>query len=203
MSDETRIEQFKQMTQADPDNELGHFSLGKACLEAERFDEAVTSLARAIEINPKMSKAFQLLGTAHDKAGQRDKAIEVMTRGVTVADLQGDVMPRDAMVDALKAWDAAVPALAGGAAPAAAAGSGGDAGFSCARCGQPRGQLDKPPFKGPLGAKIHAHTCNACWREWISMGTKVINELGLVLASESGQATYDQYMVEFLQLDTR
>ena len=43
MSD-TRIEQFKNMTEADPENELGHFSLGKAYLDAGQFDEAASSL---------------------------------------------------------------------------------------------------------------------------------------------------------------
>ena len=33
------------------------------------------------------------------------------------------------------------------------------------------------------------------------MGTKVINELGLVLREPECQTTYDQYMVEFLQLE--
>ena len=33
------------------------------------------------------------------------------------------------------------------------------------------------------------------------MGTKVINELGLALSSQEGQDAYDQYMIEFLQLE--
>jgi Fe-S cluster biosynthesis and repair protein YggX len=35
------------------------------------------------------------------------------------------------------------------------------------------------------------------------MGTKVINELGLVMSNPESQATYDQYMIEFLQLEDR
>ena len=35
------------------------------------------------------------------------------------------------------------------------------------------------------------------------MGTKVINELGLILSSPAGQQAYDQYLVEFLQLEDR
>jgi Fe-S cluster biosynthesis and repair protein YggX len=54
-----------------------------------------------------------------------------------------------------------------------------------------------------LGEKIYANVCQACWREWIAMGTKVINELGLVLSTKAGQDTYDQYMMEFLQLEGR
>lgn len=73
--------------------------------------------------------------------------------------------------------------------------------FACARCARPSGQLDTAPFKGPLGETIHAKICEACWKEWIPMGTKVVNELGLSLASEAGRDTYDQYMIEFLQLE--
>ena len=76
-------------------------------------------------------------------------------------------------------------------------------GFQCARCGQPHGQLEKAPFKGALGEKVGTHTCQSCWREWIGMGTKVINELGLALSSQAGQDAYDQYLVEFLQLEDR
>ena len=35
------------------------------------------------------------------------------------------------------------------------------------------------------------------------MGTKVINELALVLSRPEGQRAYDQYMLEFLQIEER
>ncbi|RME37997.1 MAG: hypothetical protein D6788_08315, partial [Planctomycetota bacterium] len=114
MNDETKIQQFKQMAEADPENELGHFSLGKAYLDAGRPEEAVGPLTRATELNPRLSKAYQLLGTALLAAGDRQRAIEVMTRGVTVADEQGDRVPRDAMIERLQELGAAVPALKSG-----------------------------------------------------------------------------------------
>ncbi len=204
-TDDPRIEQFKQMAEADPENELGHFSLGKAYLEAERFSEAVTPLARVVELNPRLSKAYQLLGEAYDRAGQRDKAIAIVTRGVTVADDQGDRMPRDAMAGMLRHWGELVPAfqeavpdgtMDRGTAPATTS-------FQCTRCRRPDGRLDKPPFKGPLGEKVLQSVCSSCWREWVTMGTKVINELGLELSSPAAQQVYDQYMTEFLQIDSR
>lgn len=204
MSNDQRIQQFRQMTEADPENELGHFSLGRALLEAGRAEEAAASFERVIVLKPEMSKAYQLLGEALERAGQREPAVEVLTRGVTVADKQGDRMPRDAMVSLLKDWGAPVPALAASAGAAAAdAGPGGMSreGFQCVRCGRPSGQMPKPPFKGELGQRIHDHVCQPCFREWIPMGTKVINELGLQLSTPAGQETYDQYMIEFLQLD--
>jgi Fe-S cluster biosynthesis and repair protein YggX len=204
-TNDTRIEQFRKMSEADPTNELGHFSFGKALLEAGRPAEAVAPLRRALELNARLSKAHQLLGEAYDQSGRRGEAIETLVRGVAAAEAQGDRMPRDAMIATLREWGVTVPAPGGGAQ----ADLGGEStvtavpGFRCARCGRPGGQLAKPPFKGPLGEQIHQRVCTACWREWIAMGTKVINELGLVLSTPVGQQTYDQYMVEFLQLESR
>ncbi len=211
MNENSRIQQFKQMAAADPENELGHFSLGKAYLDSGRFTDAVTPLLRVVELKPDLSKAYQLLGEAYEKAGQRDKSIEILTRGVTVADEQGDLMPRDAMVKMLKEWSAPVPAFKERAGARSqshtsdgeVAGSVSPPGFQCSRCSRPGGQLEKQPFKGPLGEKILTNVCLSCWREWIAMGTKVINELGLVLSSPAGQEAYDQYMIEFLQLEDK
>lgn len=205
MSEDPRIQQFQRMAEADPDNELGHFSLGKIYVETGRYQDAVTPLSRALELNPKMSKAFQLLGEAYDKAGQRDKAIEVMTRGVSTADEQGDRMPRDSMAKVLREWGGAVPEFKKSVRPESeeAPGSASTSGLQCSRCGRPGGRLEKPPFKGELGEKIFGNVCLSCWREWIGMGTKVINELGLVLSSTAGQQAYDQHMTEFLQLEDR
>ncbi len=204
MTDDTRIAQFRQMAEADPENELGHFSLGKALLENGSSKEAVQSLQRAVQLNPRMSKAHQLLGEALDKSGERAKAIESVTHGFKVADEQGDRVVSVAMASMLREWGVEVPESTIRAAksesdPPTMAES--EAGFKCARCGQPQGQLPKPPFKGSLGKTIYAKTCSTCWKEWIPTGTKVINELGLVLSTKQGGDAYDQYMAEFLQLN--
>ena len=65
MADMTNaIERFRKMANDDPKNELGHFSLGKALLEAGQSEDAAASLRRCLELNPNLSKAYQLLGTA-------------------------------------------------------------------------------------------------------------------------------------------
>ena len=61
--------------------------------------------------------------------------------------------------------------------------------------------MEKPPFRNDLGRRIYENVCHTCFREWIPMGTKVINELGLVLSDPKSQTVYDQYMVEFLQIE--
>ena len=205
MSDQPRIQQFKTMAEADPNNELGHFSLGKAYLDAGRFDEAIAPLTRVLELNPRMSKAYQLLGEAYDKTDQRDEAIDMLKRGAAMAHQQGDLMTRDAMTKQLATWNVTVPLFSTppGGATVEDGGTASTTGFRCSRCGRPNGQLQKAPFKGALGEKLLANICTSCWKEWIPMGTKVINELGLVLSTPADSQAYDQSMVEFLQLEDR
>ena len=203
MDNKQRIEQFEKMAHDDPDNELGHLTLGKAYIEAQRYEEAAASLKRALDLNPKLSKAYELVGGALDRAGQRELAVEFLTRGVQVADQRGDRKPREAMAQMLRDFGAEVPeapAVAVRTGPDGGGGATGD-GFRCSRCGRPDGKHDKAPFKGELGQRVLDNVCKSCFREWIGMGTKVINEMSLVMADPKSQETYDQHMIEFLQLE--
>jgi Fe-S cluster biosynthesis and repair protein YggX len=196
-----KINQFKQMAEADPDNDLAHFSLGKAYLDAARPQEAIAPLKKAIELNRTLSKAYQLLGEALHQAERWDEAIMILTQGVEVADASGDRLPRQAMANLLSELGAPVPAPPTEATDARAVSAESTGDFKCARCGSTSGKMGKSPFKGPVGEKVLAHVCERCWREWIEMGTKVINELGLQLADPKAQEVYDQYMMQFLQLE--
>src|SRR5690348_17756134 len=81
-----RIAQFRKMATDDPDNELGHFRLGQLLMEDGQHAEAVQSFERTLELSPQFSKVYQLLGECYVKLGQRDKAVEVLTRGWQTAD---------------------------------------------------------------------------------------------------------------------
>ena len=50
------------------------------------------------------------------------------------------------------------------------------------------------------GKLIFETICADCWREWIGMGTKVINELRLPLNDPRAQKEFDRHMYEFLNL---
>ena len=78
-----RIAQFEKMAAADPSNEMAHFSLGNAYLQAGRFAEAAQSLERCLELAREMSKAWQLCGQAQVGAGWTDKAVETLLNGWT------------------------------------------------------------------------------------------------------------------------
>lgn len=200
MDSEQRIEQFKNMADADPNNELGHFSLGKAYVEAKRFADAEPCFVRVLQLNPTYSKAYELLGQTQNELGNRDQAIKTLKQGFEVAAERGDVMPRNAISAMLTDMGEAVPEIAAGPPASSPEAPTETQGFRCARCGSPSGKLPERPFKGDLGEKILALICTNCWREWVGMGTKVINELSLQLADPRAQATYDEHMKEFLQL---
>jgi Fe-S cluster biosynthesis and repair protein YggX len=195
--DNERIERFKRMTEADPDNELGHFSLGKVYLDAGRHEEAAASFCRVLELSQEFSKAYALLGECLVALGRRDEALETLRKGYLLAHERGELMPRNEMGVLLRELGEAPPAVeeTAPARPASAT----TEGFACRRCGGGT-RLTKPPMSGDLGRQVYESICADCWQEWIRMGTMIINELGLELRSEEAQRVYDDHMKEFLRL---
>jgi Fe-S cluster biosynthesis and repair protein YggX len=191
-----RIDRFRNMAEADPGNELGHFSLGRAYMEAGRYAEAIDSLKRAIVINRNLSKAYQFVAQSQLKLNQPGDAVATLTEGVKVADARGDVLPRNEMIEMLKSLGAAVPELKTSAAKLEV----GEGQVLCRRCGQVKPRLPSPPFKGDFGKLVYENTCAQCWREAIGQGTKVINELRLDLSDPRAQKIWDQNIREFLNL---
>tara|TARA_Y100000589_G_scaffold321204_1_gene352225 strand:- start:3305 stop:3928 length:624 start_codon:yes stop_codon:yes gene_type:complete len=196
-SPEERIAQFENMATADPDNEMAHFSLGNAYLQAGRAAEAAVSFERCIELNPEMSKAYQLAGESLIKAGWSDRAVEVLNTGYVIAARRGEQLPRQAMDKLFEELGRKAPTLdeevEAEAARRASSGT-----FTCGRTGRDGTQLEAPPFKGPVGEWIQANIAAETWQEWIGQGTKVINELRLDLSRDEDSAAYDQHMHEFL-----
>ncbi len=194
-----RISQFEHMADEDPDNDMAHFSLGGAYLQAGRYRDAAASLRRCIALNEHMSKAYQLAGEALINAGARDEAAEILSSGYEVAARRGDVMPRDAIAGQLARIGRTPPKVAT-AAPAAGH-PGGAGAFLCKATGRPGTRLPEPPMRGALGRYIHENISAETWRQWIGQGTKVINELRLDFSREQDQRVYDQHMCEFLAID--
>jgi Fe-S cluster biosynthesis and repair protein YggX/urease gamma subunit len=192
-----RIERFKTMADADPQNELGHFSLGRALIDAGRFAEAIEPLRRATAINSNLSKAYQLVAQCLLKENRQGEAVATLTQGVRIADARGDVMPRNEMVEMLKTLGAAVPEIKTAPAQAVAVGEGQ---VLCKRCGKLAPKLPSQPMRSELGKLVYENVCAPCWREAIGMGTKVINELRLDLSDPRAQTVWDQNIREFLNL---
>jgi len=190
-----RIAQWEKMAAEAPDD-MAFFSLGNAYREAERYEDAADAFSRAIEMNPDMSRAYQLRGQVLIKLGRRDDAAATLTEGYHVAAKRGDVMPQKAMGSLLEQVGAPVPQVEA-AEPEQPAAEGENM-IVDRRTGQPQPRLDDPPMKGKLGRFIYDHFGQVTWNEWIRQGTKVINELRLDFSNQAHQDTYDQYMLEWL-----
>ncbi|TVQ31403.1 MAG: hypothetical protein EA376_09855 [Phycisphaeraceae bacterium] len=198
MDIEQRIAQFENMAQADPDNDMAHFSLGGAYAQADRHADAARAYLRCVELNPDMSKARQLAAASLLASGETEKAAEVCTEGYAAAAERGDRMPQRAMGEMLEKLGLPVPEVETKAPAAGAAAAGG---FICQRTGRPGTQLPDPPLRNPLGQWIYENISTETWRDWIGQGTKVINELRLDFSRDEDQEVYEQHMCEFLGID--
>ena len=193
----TRIEQFRKMASDDPDNALGHFSLGREYLNAGMAAEAVASFERVLQIDPNLSRAYQLMATALLRMERRDDAVRRLTEGAKVAGARGDVMPKNEMVKMLKELGAPVPEELAAQRQATQVGEGQ---VHCKRCGRVAAKLPKPPMRNAFGQEIYDNICADCWREAIGFGTKVINELRLPMNDPQAGKMWDQHVREFLNL---
>ncbi len=193
-----RIAQFEAMVrpEADPNNDMAWFSLAGAYAQAGRHADAAKAYLRCAELNPDMSKAYQLAGAALVADGNPERAGEVLTKGYEVAARRGDFMPRKAIGEMLEKLGLPVPQVAGAPAAAAPAGS-----FVCRKTGRAGTKMARPPFSGPVGKWIAENISQETFKDWIAQGTKVINELRLDLSREHDSDTYDQHMREFLGID--
>lgn len=196
-----RIAQFRNMTEAEPDDELGHFRLGQLLAEDNQHAEAAKSFQRAMVIEPNFSKVYQLLGLSQKQLGRVAEAVETWTTGWRVAENRGDRIPRDEMAKLLKEHGAPVPE-----APKETEDLGPETGFKCNRsmcaAGRHAVQLTAAPLADPVYERIQREICSACWKDWLNnFSFKVINELRLDLSSEFGQEEYDKNMFEFFDFE--
>jgi Fe-S cluster biosynthesis and repair protein YggX len=194
-----RIAQFETMVrpEADPNNDMAWFSLGKAYAEAGRHEDAARAFSRCAELNPGMSKAYQLAGESYIAVGELSRAAEVLRKGYVAARSRGDHMPMKAIGELLERIGEEVPV----AEPSAGGASVAVGGFVCRRTGRPGTKMAKAPFKGPVGAWIAENIAKETWDAWIAHGTKVINELRLDLSRDEDSEIYDRHMREFLGID--
>lgn len=199
MDIETRITQFKSLIESDPDNDMAHFSLGNAYLQAEQLKEAADSFIRCTEINKGMTKAFQLAGRALIDHGDNDRAQEILSWGYIESVTRGDMLPKNAIEEMLAEIDAPIPEVVQKGEESTAASAGGD--FRCSKTGQMGNKLPRPPFRNGVGTWIQDSISKETFNEWIQMGTKIINELRLDLSRDDHDAAYDYAMRLYLGLN--
>jgi uncharacterized protein HemY len=97
-----RVEQFRKLAALDPSDVLTHFGLGSACLEEGLWEEAAASFKKTLEIKPDYTAVYPLLAEALQKMGKMEEVKEVLRKGLEVAEITHDMMPKQKMEAKLK-----------------------------------------------------------------------------------------------------
>ena len=82
---QNRIEVFKQMLEAEPDNAMVMFGLAKEYEKLGETSEVISLLEKYLEIADDEGNAYGALAKAYDKQGNRAKAIEIYQKGIEVS----------------------------------------------------------------------------------------------------------------------
>lgn len=90
-SDRTKLEQFKELAELDPDDPVVHYGLGSEHLKLGEFADAAAAFRRAIALQPDYSAAYRELGKALEKENHREEAIAAYRKGKEVAQQKGDI----------------------------------------------------------------------------------------------------------------
>ena len=175
-----KIARFENMATADPSNDMAHFSLGSAYLDAERFSDAVSSFETCITLNPEMTRAMELCGSALIQLGKKDDAKKILVQGYMQSATRGEMRVKDGIAEIMVSAGIEIPKVET-ATPTSS--------------GSP---LDEAPLPGEIGQWILEHVDTDLWGAWIGQGTKVINELRLDFSREEDQKSFEDYMIEFL-----
>jgi Flp pilus assembly protein TadD len=87
----SRLEQFRQIVEMDPEDYFSHFGYANELFEAGQYQEAVEEFRQAIRLKPDYSAAIRDLGKALEKSGAAEQAMQVYRQGIPVAERNGDL----------------------------------------------------------------------------------------------------------------
>lgn len=213
MNEDPRIEQFRNMARANPDDDLAHFALGQSLMDARRFAEASIVLKTVVRLNADYSRAYVLLGRAQAELGETDAAVETWRAGLTAALRRGDLMPANELKSLLAAQGQPFEDGPSGTSGLLGIGeSAEDAPLPVddrepgpnevrdVRTGRVGPKMTFDPFGDAIGAFIEANVSQESWQAWMEMSIKLVNELRLDLGDPEAQRVWDLQMKDFLNL---
>jgi Flp pilus assembly protein TadD len=87
----SRLEQFREIVDLDPDDYFSHFGYASALFDAGRYSEAAVEYREAIRLKPDYSAAFRDLGKALEKSGAHAEARQAYCQGIPIAERNGDL----------------------------------------------------------------------------------------------------------------
>ncbi|MCC6547596.1 hypothetical protein IT570_10560 [Candidatus Sumerlaeota bacterium] len=88
---EEKIQQLENLVQLEPNDYLCHFMLAKLYIETKNFPAAAIAADRCIALKPDYSAAYRAGGDAYRLAGEHERARDVYTRGIAVAEANRDL----------------------------------------------------------------------------------------------------------------
>jgi uncharacterized protein HemY len=94
----TRMERMRKLVEIDPKSEITHFGLGQACYDEGLFAEGAGAMARAIEIKPDYTAAYEILGRCLEKMEKLEEAEAVYQKGIEIGKQKGDHIPTEKMM---------------------------------------------------------------------------------------------------------
>ncbi|HYJ90508.1 MAG TPA: hypothetical protein VEV84_04315 [Pyrinomonadaceae bacterium] len=86
---QSRIEIFRQMLEAEPDNTMVMFGLAKEYEKLGEYKEVIDVLECYLAKADDEGNAYGTLSMAYAQTGQRDKAIETLKKGIEVSMAHG------------------------------------------------------------------------------------------------------------------
>jgi len=92
-----RVLQFRKIVELDPKDPVSYYGLGTACVEDALWDEAVDAFQKALELKPDYTAVFPLLADSLQKLGKMEEVKEVLRKGLEVAELTRDMIPKQRM----------------------------------------------------------------------------------------------------------
>ena len=99
------LESLEKMLAKGVDNSLLRFGLGKGYLDLGEHARAAEHLQRCVELDPKYSAAWKLLGKAHVGADDSAQARNAWQQGIAAAQAHGDKQAEKEMTVFLKKLD--------------------------------------------------------------------------------------------------
>jgi len=86
-----RIDSFKAMLAGGQETALLHYSLGLEYLNLKEYLLATEHFSKAVALNPDYTAAWKGYGKALVESQQLDKAIEIYSQGIVIAEKKRDL----------------------------------------------------------------------------------------------------------------
>lgn len=82
---QTRIEIFRQMLEAEPDNSMVMFGLAKEYEKLGQAEDVIVLLEKYLATADDEGNAYGALAKAYDHLGNREKAVQTYQKGIEVS----------------------------------------------------------------------------------------------------------------------